>query len=319
MEALDSKEVADWIGAQNKVTFDYLEKLPLREHFRSAHHRALELSPRRRAGMHEGDRYFFEKNSGLQRQAVVYMRARALTADSRRSSSIRTRCGRTARRRWRSGRRRPTDDCSRTHCRKAVPTGKSCKVRDVDSGTEWHDERPVGPLLRHFLDAATARASSIHDIPSRPKARCSKPRWPIRRSTTTASVHRSRPTSLVYARKDLPSWFVSGSATEDGRYLLIWLSKGADNSNRLYYADLRDPQRPAVDRADHAAVRRRRRRVLAVRQQGSDRCSCERIGRRPTGRCSRSIWRARRRRAGRRSCPSRSTRSRPRCSLAGGW
>ena len=33
MEDLDSKQVTDWIAEQNKVTFDYLAKLPLRDHF----------------------------------------------------------------------------------------------------------------------------------------------------------------------------------------------------------------------------------------------------------------------------------------------
>ena len=35
--------------------------------------------------------------------------------------------------------------------------------------------------------------------------------------------------------------------TEDGRYLLVvTMSKGADNNNRLYYADLGDPRKPNV-------------------------------------------------------------------------
>src|SRR5262245_35249393 len=34
MEDLDAKEVADWIGAQNAVTFAYLEKLPTRDRFK---------------------------------------------------------------------------------------------------------------------------------------------------------------------------------------------------------------------------------------------------------------------------------------------
>src|SRR4029453_5447691 len=32
-EALDSKEVADWVAASNGVTEPYLKSLPLREHF----------------------------------------------------------------------------------------------------------------------------------------------------------------------------------------------------------------------------------------------------------------------------------------------
>ena len=51
---------------------------------------------------------------------------------------------------------------------------------------------------------------------------------------------------LVYERKDLPTWFVSGSTTEDGRYLLIFVAKGSDNNNRLYYADLGHPERPNI-------------------------------------------------------------------------
>src|ERR1700722_1577071 len=34
MEDLDSKQVADWVTAENQVTFNYLGKLPMREHFR---------------------------------------------------------------------------------------------------------------------------------------------------------------------------------------------------------------------------------------------------------------------------------------------
>ena len=39
-----------------------------------------------------------------------------------------------------------------------------------------------------------------------------------------------------------PRWFVTGGLTEDGRYLLVSTLEGADNANRLYVADLRDPQ-----------------------------------------------------------------------------
>ena len=51
---------------------------------------------------------------------------------------------------------------------------------------------------------------------------------------------------LIYARKDLPTWFVGGKVTEDGRYLIISIQKGSDNNNRVYYADLGDPLRPAI-------------------------------------------------------------------------
>jgi prolyl oligopeptidase len=51
---------------------------------------------------------------------------------------------------------------------------------------------------------------------------------------------------LIYERKDLPTWFVSGSTTEDGKYLVVFMARGSDNNNRLYYADLGDPKRPNI-------------------------------------------------------------------------
>ena len=39
---------------------------------------------------------------------------------------------------------------------------------------------------------------------------------------------------------------VSGFVTEDGRYLLVTINKGADNNNRLYYTDLGDPMHPSI-------------------------------------------------------------------------
>jgi prolyl oligopeptidase len=66
MEDLDSKPVADWVAAENQVTFDYLAKLPLREHFRK---RITELwdYPKVSIPVREDGRYFYAKNSGLQR------------------------------------------------------------------------------------------------------------------------------------------------------------------------------------------------------------------------------------------------------------
>ena len=34
LEDLDSPAVAEWVAAQNRVTFDYLEKLPMRDRFK---------------------------------------------------------------------------------------------------------------------------------------------------------------------------------------------------------------------------------------------------------------------------------------------
>ena len=79
MEDLDSADVAAWITAQNQVTSDYLAKLPMRERFKQ---RITELwnYPKVSIPVREGGRYFFQKNTGLQRQAPLYVRA-SLTAE----------------------------------------------------------------------------------------------------------------------------------------------------------------------------------------------------------------------------------------------
>src|SRR5688500_17652627 len=74
MEALDSKEVADWVAASNQVTESYLKQLALRDHFNK---RLTELwnYPRISVPVVEGGRLFYERNTGLQRQAPVFVRA----------------------------------------------------------------------------------------------------------------------------------------------------------------------------------------------------------------------------------------------------
>ena len=79
MEDLDSPAVADWVAEQNRVTFDYLEKLPMRARFKQ---RITELWDYPKVGVpvREAGRYFYTKNSGLQRQAPLYVRA-SLTSE----------------------------------------------------------------------------------------------------------------------------------------------------------------------------------------------------------------------------------------------
>src|SRR6185369_15467870 len=50
----------------------------------------------------------------------------------------------------------------------------------------------------------------------------------------------------VYSRPDMPSWFVNGGVSDDGRWLFVYMAKGAENKNRLYVADLGDAKKPNV-------------------------------------------------------------------------
>ncbi|MCX6268042.1 MAG: S9 family peptidase, partial [Bacteroidetes bacterium] len=68
-----SEETAEWVGAQNQVTNDYLSEIPFRQKIRER----LTLMwnyPRYGVPFKEGPYYFFFKNDGLQNQSVFYVK-----------------------------------------------------------------------------------------------------------------------------------------------------------------------------------------------------------------------------------------------------
>src|SRR5262249_38634869 len=73
MEDLNSPELKRWIDAENTVTFKYLDSLPGRAEMRA---RITELwnYPKVSVPRFEGRRWFYTRNSGLQRQSVVFTR-----------------------------------------------------------------------------------------------------------------------------------------------------------------------------------------------------------------------------------------------------
>ncbi len=73
MEDLEAPELKAWIDAQSAMTFEYLRVLPLRDALEA---RITELwnYPKVTPPRYEGGRWFYRRNSGLQRQSPVVMR-----------------------------------------------------------------------------------------------------------------------------------------------------------------------------------------------------------------------------------------------------
>ena len=67
-----SRETADWVKAENEVTFAYLEKIPFRN---KIHERLTKIwnFPKYGVPFREGPWYFYFKNDGLQNQSVLYV------------------------------------------------------------------------------------------------------------------------------------------------------------------------------------------------------------------------------------------------------
>ena len=65
-------EVEAWVKEQNKVTFDYLSKIPYREKIKKRYEELFNY-PKLSSPFKAGDYYFFYKNDGLQNQPVIYI------------------------------------------------------------------------------------------------------------------------------------------------------------------------------------------------------------------------------------------------------
>jgi prolyl oligopeptidase len=72
LEDETSPETAQWIEAQNAVTFPYLERIPYRQKLLD---RVMQLNDYERysAPSRKGEYFFFSKNEGLQNQSVLYI------------------------------------------------------------------------------------------------------------------------------------------------------------------------------------------------------------------------------------------------------
>ena len=214
MEDLDSKAVSDWIAAQNAVTSRYLEALPMRDKIKA---RITQLwdYPKTGTPFLEAGRVFYRRNSGLQKQSPLYMRA-SLTAPPacapRPKSTLARRldlagghvpvAGRPDARLHDVGRGRRLAGGTRPRSR-VQPRCDGCHKWMRFSGFAWtgskgffysrYPEPPAGKVLEAAL---SGQALDHH------------------RLGTEQSADR-----LIYERKDLPGWFIGGDVTEDGRYL----------------------------------------------------------------------------------------------------
>lgn len=71
LEVDTAEEVKVWVEAQNKVTFDYLSKIPYRDKLKNRLSEVFNYE-RFSAPSRAGEYYFFSKNDGLQNQSVIY-------------------------------------------------------------------------------------------------------------------------------------------------------------------------------------------------------------------------------------------------------
>ena len=241
LEAIDSARVAEWVRLQNAVTMPYLAALPGHDLLRQRI-TALYDFPRTSVPFWEGGRWFYSRNSGLQRQSVWYSR---LTLDGAEQMVL-------------DPNQLSPDGSIALSGFAPSPDGKMLAYGQSEGGSDW--------VTYYVRDLATGKttgdtirwvkfsgASWTNDgkgffysrFPEPPRGAQLKAKL----EHQTLYYHRlGTPQSAdvkVYARPDHPSWFVFGGVDESGRYLFVMTSPGTDK-NELYVADLGEPTRPNV-------------------------------------------------------------------------
>jgi prolyl oligopeptidase len=246
LEDLDSDATTSWVKAQNELTFGFLERLPQRAGFRD---RLTTLWNYERVGVptKEGGRYFFSKNSGLQNQAVYYVQE-SLRAEARVliDPNALAKDGTVA-----LTSTRPSSDGKWVGYSTAAAGSdwNEYRVRSVDTGADTEDvirwvkfsgfgwTKDNRGFFYSRYPAAQADAGTGKTF-----SELGNQRMYYHRLGTPQSADR-----LIHEIPEQPKWFVRGSTTEDGRYVIIHVSRGSSFENLLRFVDLQNPQAPKLD------------------------------------------------------------------------
>ena len=241
LEAIESPEVTAWAAAEDRVTMGYLRALPGRDALKERI-TALFNYPRTGAPFWEGGRWFYSKNSGLQRQNVWYTRP---TLDGAEEVVI-------------DPNQLSPDGSVALSAFAPAPDGRHVAYGQSEGGADWMTVY-VRALSTGRNTADTLRWARFTGLswtqdgkgffysryPEPPPGEALKARL----ENHTLYYHRlgtaQSQDTRIYARPDHPTWFIFGGIDESGKYLFVYTSKGTDK-NEVYIADLGDPKRPDV-------------------------------------------------------------------------
>ncbi len=242
LEDLGSDATKAWIGAQNGVSLQLLERLP---------HRAALLArltqlwdfPRTDLPLREAGQLFFRRNTGLQKQAPLY-RQFSLSAEPEllldpNALSV--------------------DGSVSLAAWSPSPDGRYLAYALSQGGADWAEVRvreiatgkDLADVVRWFRFSGISWTKDglgffYARFPEPPAGRA------LEAELRNHQVHYHRigtqqdQDRLIYWRQELPHYFVGAGVTEDGRYLVITLHHGTDQKNRFLLADLGDPMHPNV-------------------------------------------------------------------------
>jgi prolyl oligopeptidase len=247
LEDPDSDVTRAWVEAQNKITFAFLEQIPAREPLKK---RLTKLWDFEKIGVpfEDGGRYFYLRNSGLQNQAVLF------TAESLEGQP----------RELLDPNKLSTEGTVALSGLSVSEDGTKLAYALADAGSDW--------ITWHVRDVATGKdtedlvrwskfsgASWTKDGKGFFYGRYPEPKdgEDLRASNYFQKLYFHKlgtPQSadqLIYDSPDHKEWQFGSTVTDDGKYLLITVSKSTDDVNMVLYKDLEKPDSKFVTLIDN--------------------------------------------------------------------
>ena len=254
LEDVDSPETRAWVAAENAVTEAWLAESPAREPLRT---RLAELwnFPRAGAPWRRGDRWFQLRNTGLQNQDVLWV-ADAAEGDNAAG--------------WLLLDPNALNAAGTTNLSglEISPSGRLAACGTSEAGSDWRTwavlrtddgSRLPDVVTWSKFSSAAWTADEAGFVYGRYAAPSAGDEFEAANRNMELRFHRlgteQAADPLVYARPDQPEWGFEPDVADDGRLLVITVSRGTARETRIHVADLRDgidgaAVRPLLDRGD---------------------------------------------------------------------
>ncbi|HTF91091.1 MAG TPA: prolyl oligopeptidase family serine peptidase [Planctomycetota bacterium] len=243
LEDPDSPETRAWVEAENKITFDFLERIPERTELKK---RLTELWDFERFGLPQSGKghYAWSRNDGLQPQSVIYTSEGAkgeprVLLDPNTLSK---------------------DGTVALSSMNLSDDGRYLAYGVADGGSDWN--------IWHVREVATGvdledtlrwvKFSSPAWMPDASGFYYGRYAAPAEGAELEAVNYDQKlyfhklgtaqdADTLVYERPDHKDWGFGAIVTEDSRYLVLDVWQGTDERNRVFYRDLSEPNSAFVE------------------------------------------------------------------------
>lgn len=243
LEDDNSEETKSWVLAQNAVTENFLESIPQRGEIRE---RLAKIWNFERISQPEryGDRWFFTYNSGLQNQSVLKVASKPDgEGETLLDPNLLSKDGTASLADY-----SPSED-GKLLAYAISQSGSDwleVRVRDVATGKDLSDHlKWVKFSSLSWLKDGSGFFYSRYDAPGDGASLTQTNEFQKLYFHKIGDAQADD--TLVYERPDQPRWNISGGVTEDGRYLIIYLSDGTDPNNRLFYKDLQAAEDKVIE------------------------------------------------------------------------